>query len=163
VLLPKRLAEHAATVETVSDQPLATPRPRCWGLYRRIEALPGIELRQTRGANDMLASDYYIDGSYVLRSIAADAQLLCRIDADGILLPMISPHAREEVLRKGWATGSDDAVIMYLPRDSIEMEIAWRIVLIAYQFRTLAPPRPRSSTSTQTAAPHGSSTSQYWM
>lgn len=162
VLLPKRLADRAALVEPCNYDAAASPPPNTWGLTERIAALPGIRPEHKILADNTLATDHFIEDSYLLRHSWRKPQLLCHIDSQGILLADISPVDKEEVLQKGWSSSTEDALILFLPRDSIEMEIAWRIVLLAYHFLTSRPATVRTKTKSRPIMPSVSSMAKYW-
>lgn len=162
VLLPKRLADRAVLIEPGNYDHAAAPRPNTWGLTERIAALPGIRPEHTLLADDSLATDHFIEDSYVLRRSSTSPQLLCHVDCDGIMLPEISALDKEEVLQKGWSSYTDGPVILFLPRDNIEMEIAWRIVLLSYHFLTSRPARSRFEKNNRSTMPKFSPTAKYW-
>jgi hypothetical protein len=163
MLLPRRLADRIPVTDPGSYDVALSSRPNTWGLAERLKNLPGISQNYTLLADNTSAEDYFIESSYVLRCSCSKPQLFCHIDHDGILLPGISPLDKEQVLQKEWATRADDSVNVFLPRDSIEMEIAWRIVLLAYQFWTSAQARSCAGQTDQPILPTFSSTAKYWM
>jgi hypothetical protein len=162
VLLPKRLADRVALIEPGNHDAAASPRPNTWGLAERVAALPGIRPEHTILADSTLATDHFIEDSCVLQHSWRKPQLLCHIDCQGILLAEISPVDKEEVLQKGWSSSAGEALILFLPRDSIEMEIVWRIVLLAYHFLTSRPATVRTKTKSRPIMPSVSSMAKYW-
>lgn len=163
VLLPKRLVNRAPLVEPQESAESVSSGQDTWGLAERIGALPGITNTCTVLADGTAASDYFIDPLYVLRRTCSKPQLMCHIDVDGILCPDIGPVDRAEVILKGWASRSDDSLTLFLPRDSIEMEIAWRIVLLVYQHMSSRTIDSRSKRKRPPTLPSFTSTAKYWM
>lgn len=163
VFLPKRLADHVALIDASVCSSAAASESDYWGLTDRIDALPGISPRHTLLANDTLTTDHFIDPAYILGRSCSRPKLLCHMDCDGILLPEMSMPDREEVLRKGWASCASDAVSLFPPRDSIEMEIAWRIILLAYHYLTSMPDGSPTREKTTPVWPVCSSTAKYWV
>lgn len=143
VRLPRRLRDYVPVIESDSVQRAEVPQPNTWGLIERISTLPGVRAEHSLDAGNAPITDCLIEPDYVPGLAATSPQLLCRIECKGILLPNMSPLDREKVAQKRWALSPDDT-LLYLPRDSIEMEIEWRIVLYAYQFMTALPARAHS-------------------
>ncbi|MDX1404585.1 MAG: hypothetical protein R3192_08605 [Woeseiaceae bacterium] len=134
-----------------------------WGLSLRISALPGIVTSVSMLEDGSCATDHFIQPAYVLRRLATGKLLLCRIDCQGVTLPQLDPADSSQVLAKGWAACSDDSMTLYLPRDSIEMDIAWRIILRAYQHLASRPPTSRRRHVAATTLPQFAPTTRYWM
>lgn len=162
VILPKRLAEFTplarsrhATAPLSDGQEIRT-------LSERIGALPGVETRCTLLADGAATSDYFIQPEFVLSHACGTSQLMCHIDADGILLPFVDDADRAEVLHKGWALPADGALTLYPPRNASETEIAWRVVLSMYQHLTLRPVQSGVMRNNAPIFPKYSSTAKYW-
>jgi hypothetical protein len=134
-----------------------------WGLSERISALPGIRTIRTVLDDGVIAMDHFIDADYVLRSRYCGPHLLCHIDLEGISLAQLDPVDKEEVVFKGWASHAGDEIVLHLPRDSIEMEVAWRIILRAYQYLASRPRESRFRQKTAPDLPKFASTAKYWM
>lgn len=161
VLLPKRLADDVVGIAPGNCFKEVASRPNTFGLTERIEALPGIKVEHALLPDNTLTTDHFIEGAYILRDARTAPHLLCHIDNDGILIPDMSPLDTEQVMRKGWASCVDEAVVLFLPRDDIEMEVSWRIVLLAYQF--LTSPQSGARRKGQARLPHCSSWAKYWL
>jgi hypothetical protein len=82
---------------------------------------------------------------------------------EGISVPQLDPVDKAEIAYKGWASRAEDEITLYLPRDSIEMEIAWRIILRSYQFLASKPPQFRTRKEPLPDLPKCASTAKYWM
>lgn len=160
VLLPRRLAQRVPLIEAPENVAAGADN---WGLARRIRALPGMGAHRTVLDDGATATDYFIGEAYVAKWPATGPQLFCHIDLEGISIPHLDPADRAEVVHKGWSSRADSDVVMYLPRDAIEMEIAWRIVLRAYQFLASRPAAPRKRRKLASELPKYASTAKYWM
>lgn len=163
VLLPRRLVDRVPAARKKEGPSSTSPEQATADLAERIGALPGIDSKCLILADRITATDYFILPGYVMRGTFSDPQLMCHMDSDGILLPQIDQPDRGEIVHKGWASRADDALTLFLPRDSTEMEIAWRIVLSVYHFLTSKPHRPRGKRNIATILPSYSSTAKYWM
>lgn len=163
VLLPRRLVNRVPLVEPRESAESVSSGQDAWGLAGRIAALPGITSSCTILPDGTTATDFFIDPLYVLRNDCSNRQLMCHIDIDGILLPHIGPVDRAEVILKGWSSRDEDALTMFLPRDSIEMEIAWRIVLLVYQYLSSRPVAANGKRKQSVILPSYTSTAKYWM
>lgn len=146
--------------ETHADDPA-----RAFVLFiaERIEHLPGVWSEIVNAPDCGLSADLYINSAYMPRLRHENPYLMCHIDHDGILLQQMSLPDREEIQRKGWSVRREDSIRVFLPRDEIEMEIAWRIVSLAYLFETSPSIRPRANGNSPRALPNCSSTAKYWM
>lgn len=163
VLLPKRLAHRVPLIEPPESANAIAAGTDNWGLSERICALPGLTATRTILDDGATATDHFIDAAYILRYPYSGPRLLCHIDLDGISVPELDPVDKEEIASKGWASCVEDEITLYLPRDSIEMEIAWRIILRAYQFLASRPPEFRTRRKSATDLPKCVSTAKYWM
>jgi hypothetical protein len=144
------------------DGPETVPR-YTWGLAERIAALPGLTAQYTSLADGTTASDHFVDSAYVLRSPCIQPQLLCHIDFEGILVPKLGPLDIAEVVHKGWASNTDIPLTIFLPRDSIEMEITWRIILLAYRHMTSKSNDSHGQERRSPTLPKYASAAKYWM
>lgn len=163
VLLPRRLV-HRVLLRGSPESPVAIAAGKDnWGLSECIGALPGVMTTQTMLDDGATVTDHLVDPAYVLRSPCRDPQLLCHIDIEGILLPQLDPLDKAEVVLKGWASRAGDEITLYLPRDFIEMEIAWRIILQTYQFLASQPSKSRARRKAVPELPKFASTAKYWM
>ena len=163
LLLPRRLVHRVPLIEPSENATAVAAGLDNWGLSRRISSLPGVSAKCTVLDDGAVVTDHIIDPAYVLRSSYCAPRLLCHIDCEGISLPQLDPGDDAEVLLKGWASGAEDGITMFLPRDSIEMEIAWRIILRAYQYQASRPPRIRGVRKAAPELPKCAATAKYWM
>lgn len=163
VLLPRRLHNRVPLVGPQESAASVSSGQDAWGLAGRIAALPGITNSCTTLPDGTTATDFFIDPMYVLRSTCSNRQLMCHIDVDGILLPHIGPVDRAEVILKGWALRDDEALTLFLPRDSIEMEIAWQVVLLVYKYLSSKPITAHGKRKRSVIFPSYTSTAKYWM
>jgi hypothetical protein len=163
VLLPKRLARRVSSFEPPESAGAIAAGKDNWGLSDRIRVLPGVSTVHTVLDDGATATDHFIDPAYVLRTVCIGPQLLCHIDMEGILVPQLDAVDKAEVAFKGWASRAEDQSIIYLPRDSIEMEIVWKIILRAYQFLASRPPKFRAPRGSSLDLPKCVSTANYWM
>jgi len=62
-----------------------------------------------------------------------DALSLCSIGRDGIRIYGLRQWDRHQVLRGGWGKLERDHVLIFLPRDSDELEVCWDVLQRAYQ------------------------------
>ena len=163
VLLPKRLEHRVPLIESPESAGAVAAGRDNWGLSERISALPGVITNRTVLDDGATATDHIVDSAYVLRNPCDFPQLLCHIDLEGISIPQLDPVDKLEVTYKGWASRADEETTLYLPRDSIEMEIAWRIILRAYQYLASRPPDMRIRRKSSSDLPKCVSTAKYWM
>lgn len=163
VFLPRRLAHRVSPGDSRETATGVAGGDDNWGLAKRIGALPGVTTTNTVLDDGTTATDHFIEAAYVLRSLYSSPTLLCHIDPDGILLPQLDPTDKPEIALKGWACRADDETVLHLPRDSIEMEIAWRVILRAYQYLASRPPHSRARRKTSPELPQCVSTAKYWM
>jgi hypothetical protein len=160
--LPRRLADVVAATDVGIGSGKSTLQANTFGLAGRIEALPGIRPEHTLLSDGSLATSYFLDWPYLSRGALGDARLLCYIDCGGIMLPELEASDKEEVMRKGWACCPEAPVMLFLPRNEIEMETLWRIVLLGYRLLTSRPEAQRHSTNNDTYWPKCSSAARYW-
>ena len=153
VSLPGR---HGAGTAAAAD-------PDTWGLAERIGGLPGVMASCTSLPDGSTATDHFIDDVYVLRSVRSGPQLFCHIDRDGLMLPELATVDKAEIVNKGWASRVDDWITVFLPRDSVEMEISWRIVLLAYRYLTTRPAGTDAPLKKSPILPKCASAAKYWM
>jgi hypothetical protein len=161
--LPRRLAAVVVATDARNGSVESTLQPNTFGLAGRIEALPGIRPAHTLLADGSLATSYFLDWPYLFRCTLGDAQLLCHVDCSGIMLPKLEAPDKEEVMRKGWVCCPEAPVMLFLPRNDIEMETLWQIVLLGYRFLTSRQAAQRRATSNETHWPKCSSTAKYWL
>lgn len=141
VLLPRRIPDPVLLVEPGSNGSPGRLEPNICGLVERIQALPGVYSEAMTISHSDTATACYIDGEYVVRTLREDPYLLCKIDGHGIEQVKLAQSDADEVIRKGWGMPFGESLCIYPPRDVIEMEIAWRVILLAYQFPTLRSPK----------------------
>jgi hypothetical protein len=157
-LLPKRLSDRVPLVAPGTEAAPAVMVAEIQGLMLRLGALPGVHAELVTSADGETVMDFYIDADYLIGTIRDDPCLLCGIGSQGIDKLKLLPEDANEVVRKQWGTATDETLRIYLPRDAIEMEMIWRIILLAYQFRTLRSPRtvnrvlPQVATATRSWA-----------
>lgn len=162
-LLPKRLVHRVPLIEPQESAATIAAGLDNWGLAGRIGALPGIAAIRSVLDDGATATDYFVDEAYVLRNACSGPQHFCRIDMGGISLPQLDPVDKTEIVVKGWAVRADDMTVVYLPRDSIEMEIAWQILLQAYQYLATRRPESGKRRKVMPELPKCASTAKYWM
>ncbi len=162
-LLPKRMVHRVPLIEPQESAATIAAGLDNWGLTGRIGALPGIAAIRSVLDDGATATDYFVDEAYVMRHPCNGPQHFCRVDMDGISLPQLDPGDRSEIVLKGWAARADDMTVVYLPRDSIEMEIAWQILLQAYQYLATRQPLSDRRRKVMSDLPKCASTAKYWM
>ena len=163
VLLPKRLVHRVPLIEPPESADAVAAGKDNWGLSERISALPGVTSTSTILDDGAAATDHFLDAAYILRYTYSGPRLLCHVDLEGISVPELDPVDKAEIVYKGWASRAEDEITLYLPRDSIEMEIAWRIILRAYQFLASRPPEYRARREPSRDLPICASTAKYWI
>ena len=103
-------------------------------LADRIASLPNIH--SVENATDTLPGrvDVYLQAPS--RSIRRqhDAHLLCTIGRDGVQVYGLREWDRHQVLRGGWGRLERDHVLIFLPRNSEELEVCWGMLQRAYQY-----------------------------
>jgi hypothetical protein len=163
VFLPRRISDRRSpgTLDKTGADDLAQAFIRI--AAERIERLPGVRSEITSATNNRIAADFYIESAYMPRLRHADPYLMCHIDNGGIQLQQISLPDRDEIRRKGWSMHTEDSICVFLPRDGIEIEVAWRVVALAYLFETSPSTRPRANGNSPRTLPNCSSTAKYWM
>lgn len=158
VLLPKRLPDRSSAFEGVSAA-LAGPMLADHSeLFGRIDALPGVHSVVTGVSGQATMRDYYLDRDHVGGGASAFPYPFCRIDEQAIVLLNLAPPDKDEVLRKGWGTADGETLCVFLPRDTIETEVAWRVILLSYRFQTT-----RAAATVRRALPQVASTTRYWV
>lgn len=102
-------------------------------LADRIADLPAIETVERDPNGGSRSVDVFVRPA----SAAARKQhlpvLLCEIGSAGIVVHGLSNPDRHQVLSRGWGRLSRDGVLLFLPRDELELETAWRILLRAHE------------------------------
>jgi hypothetical protein len=136
VLFPRRIADRVSEHEGGGCEEVPSPQRFSDCLIGRLDALQGVQQKIALLPDGTLATDHFIEHYFVRRFPCVSQQLLCHIDINGILLPHLSAADAKEVVDKGWGFCEDSANIVLLPRDWIEVEIVWRVVLLAYRYLT---------------------------
>ncbi len=138
ILLPRRGVNATAARKNDESDELFFARCYMEDVIFRLESLPGVKQRHVLLSNGTLATDYYVNQAFVRRFQCTTSQLLCHIDADGIVLLHLSASDLEEIVDKGWGFCVDGANSVFPPRDWFDVEIVWRIILLAYRHLTSA-------------------------
>lgn len=119
-------------------------------LADRIAELPGIRtIEQESGTLPCRVDVYLGEHTGAVRKEQAPL-LLCSISREGIEIQGLSDWDKYQVLCKAWGKLHRDRVLIYLPRDSGELEICWSILQHAYRFLIKASdlaPSPRTIAS----------------
>lgn len=102
-------------------------------LIDRIAGLPGIETVERRDDAVPCQIDVYLkrDSTRSLRERQA-APLFCSLSRDGIAICGLDLWARHQVLSRGWGKLNFDEVLVFLPRNSRELDTVWKVVRRAY-------------------------------
>lgn len=102
-------------------------------LADRIADLPGIHATDHDPNGGSWSVDVFVtQGAPSIRK-QRPAKLLCRIGHDGIVAFGLSNADRHQVLSRGWGRPHGDGVMLFLPRDEDELEMAWDILFRAYE------------------------------
>jgi len=121
------LAKRARTQQHFSDE-LETKMM----LIDRVTALTGIEVVE-RG-NDELPCQFDAllkrDSSKRLRK--KESALFCKLRHDGITIYGLDQSATYQIVSRGWGKLLLDGVILFLPRNNLELDIVWTLVQRAY-------------------------------
>jgi hypothetical protein len=128
-------------------------------IVERIISLPGVRAEQPPLAGNSLAINFFIEPPH---REAAGSNLLCHLGGDGLLLPVVAPDIKNEILGKGWASGAHDGVVLFLPRDDAESEVTWQIVLLTYRYLTTPRRAADDVAKRKPELPAFSSTARYW-
>jgi hypothetical protein len=136
VLFPRRIADGVSEQEGGGGEEVLSLQRFSDCLIGRLDALPGVQQQIALLPDGMLATDHFLEHYFVRRFPCVSRQLLCHIDTNGILLPHLSAADAKELVYKGWGFCEDSANTVLLPRDWIEVEIVWRVVLLAYRYLT---------------------------
>lgn len=163
VLLPRRLIDRTPLEEPGNNGSGDAGVRKTWDLTERIEALPGVWSNRTSLPDGTVATDFFIESSVLLRQHRSKQNLMCHIDGDGIFLPRVSTSDTEEILMKGWGIRAGKSIRVFLPRDRIEKEIAWRVILLAYRFETSQRTRSEAGTKIHPMTPGFASSAKYWV
>lgn len=134
VLFPRRIADRVS--EGGGSEESLSPQRFSDCLIGRLDALPGVQQENALLADGSLATDHFIEHYFVRCFPCVSRQLFCHIDINGILLPHLPAEDAKELAHKGWGSCEDSANTVLLPRDWIEVEIVWRVVLLAYRYLT---------------------------
>ncbi len=121
--LPTRIRTKQAPVDNIS------PRLE---LADRIAGLPGIQTVEDNSATLPCCVDVYLGAPAVSLRKQRPAMLLCRISHDGVAVHGLSDRDRHQVLSRGWGWLKENRVVLFLPRDSEDLEVCWEIVQHAY-------------------------------
>jgi len=62
--------------------------------------------------------------------------LLCNIGSDGVRVHGLDDWDRHQVVVRGWGRLLRDGVLLFMPRDTEELEVCWSLLLRAYRSLT---------------------------
>jgi hypothetical protein len=132
---PKRA--EAARARTPTSARVSTPDdgslPGASGrLLARISVLPGVYLMSHDADRWQfgLSSEYAFGSSYAF----VGASVLLRLARCGAVELNVAPDDRRALLRRGWAIPIPGGLKVIPPTSVSELELAWRIILAAYNF-----------------------------
>jgi hypothetical protein len=64
--------------------------------------------------------------------------LLCSISSAGVVIRGLCNRDKHQVLSRGWGKLERDHVLIFLPRDEMELEVCWSILQRAYDSLSVA-------------------------
>ena len=105
-------------------------------LIDRIAALQGIRVSERDDQAGPCRVDVHLGTRARLRPLTGgESSLLCSLSREGMTVYGLDRWARYQVLARGWGGLNKASVLVYLPRDSKELEAVWKIVKRAYDIR----------------------------
>jgi hypothetical protein len=129
VHLPSR---KPALVVTGASGETDTPPALIQAMAARISSLPGMSSCSVGTDNAEPLRSYYLDSAFV-RDQNADAPcFFASLDSAGRVSLIASIRNQAEILRSGWGALNNDQIVIVPPRDSIDLGIIWRIIMMAY-------------------------------
>ena len=114
-------------------------------LADRIGRLPGI-----RTFEDVAGQPSGIIARYTPESQGSPRRrlpevLFCRIAANGVNVQGLSDAERYHVLSRGWGRLENRSMLLFLPRDDDEFDVAWYILRHAYETVSNPPVMPATA------------------
>lgn len=138
-------------------------QPDTWGLVERIDGLPGVRPKSVGESPNGRVREFYVESDYSQNLRCQSPCLLCRVSDEGIFIQHMNSSDRTEVLEQQWGEYVAGAIRVFLPRDDIELDLVWRIVLLAYRYVTSTPDENRTHGDLMPILPSCSSTTRYWI
>jgi len=129
VHLPKRCLSHTrVNVGSDTDSIFALVD----ALANRIGSLPGVECRVVTAGDAEGLRHYYLDKAFTLDPATDDAVFFAALDSEGRVSLSISREETEEITRTGWGELKGGRIRTSQPRDTGDLTVLWRIILMAY-------------------------------
>jgi len=102
-------------------------------LIDRIADLRGIETVECRDDTVPRQVDVFLnrDAADRVRKFQSPP-LLCSLNCDGVMVSGLDRWARHQVVSRGWGKLMADQVLIFLPRDNMELDVVWKIFQRAY-------------------------------
>jgi len=115
-------------------------------LIDRIGDLRGIETVERRDDTVPCQIDVYLerDPADRVRKVQSPP-LLYSLNCHGVMVSGLDRWAQHQVLSRGWGKLVFDQVLVYLPRDNKELEVAWKILRRAYDNLYVSSAKERGS------------------
>lgn len=129
VHLPRRTDAPVASVDLGETD---THPALVQALADRIGSLPGISCYPVAADSVSTALHFYIDSAFTCEMSADAPVLFADLDPAGRVSLTVSPQHETEITRSGWAEAQECRVSTFPPRDTADLNIIWRITLMAY-------------------------------
>lgn len=133
--IPKRQRELTyPDSPRISLSSLAVLRAR---LSERLNALPGV-WRTPRGPGPEEAQTFFIDSDYTLGHPEFYPYVLCHYANSHIAFGPLRKQDMDDVLHAEWGWLGENGLTLHAPRTVAEVDLIWRIFLLAYRHATAA-------------------------
>jgi hypothetical protein len=102
-------------------------------LADKITDLGGIEMVKRRDESVPGQVDVYVKrGSAARLGANHDVKLFCSLNSKGIIIRGLDRWAKHQVISRGWGKLIPGDVLIFLPRDSRELDVIWKVFERAY-------------------------------